>query len=53
MVPIVFLLASVLMLANSLIENPISTGRDFAIILVGIPVYLVWRTRVNRKPARP
>ena len=50
-VPIVFLLASVLMLANSLVENPASTGRDFAIILVGIPVYLVWRARANRKPA--
>jgi basic amino acid/polyamine antiporter, APA family len=46
-VPIVFLLASVLMLGNSLIENPASTGRDFAIILFGIPVYLIWRTRFH------
>lgn len=41
-VPAVFLLASVLMLGNSLIENPIATGRDFIIILVGIPVYFFW-----------
>lgn len=51
LVPIVFLLASVLMLANALVENPIATGRDFAIILVGIPVYLVWRARSNRPRA--
>jgi amino acid transporter len=46
-VPIVFLLASVLMLGNALIEDPVSTGRDFAIILIGIPVYMAWRTRRN------
>lgn len=41
-VPIVFLLASVLMLGNSLIEQPRSTLLDFGIILIGIPVYAVW-----------
>ncbi|MGQ0813343.1 MAG: amino acid permease [Gemmatimonadota bacterium] len=41
-VPIVFLLASILMLGNSLVENPIATGKDFIIILIGIPVYLIW-----------
>ncbi|MQA31782.1 MAG: amino acid permease [Luteitalea sp.] len=47
-VPIVFLLASVLMLGNSLVENTAATGRDFAIILIGIPVYLVWRARAKQ-----
>ena len=43
MVPIVFLIASVLMLGNSVIETPTSTLRDFGIILIGIPVYLFWK----------
>lgn len=47
-VPLVFLLASVLMLGNSLVENPTSTLRDFAIILIGIPVYLFWSKRNAR-----
>jgi basic amino acid/polyamine antiporter, APA family len=50
LVPLVFLIASILMLGNSLIESPLTTGRDFAIILIGIPVYLYWsrkRTVVN------
>ena len=42
-VPIVFLIASVLMLGNSVIETPASTLRDFGIILIGIPVYLFWK----------
>lgn len=48
-VPAVFLLASVLMLGNSLVENPVATGRDFIIILIGIPVYFFWmRARADR-----
>lgn len=41
-VPLVFLLASVLMLGNSVIEEPFTTLRDFGIILIGIPVYFIW-----------
>jgi len=48
-VPFVFLLASVLMLGNSLIKEPRSTMLDFGIILLGIPVYLIWsRMRAPR-----
>jgi amino acid transporter len=46
-VPLVFLLASVLMLGNSLIETPWSTLLNFGIILAGIPVYFIW-TRLRR-----
>lgn len=42
-VPLVFLLASVLMLANSLIEQPLDTGISMGVILAGVPVYYVWR----------
>lgn len=47
-VPLVFLLASVLMLGNSLIRETRSTLLDFGIILIGIPVYAIWsRGRVK------
>jgi APA family basic amino acid/polyamine antiporter len=50
LVPIVFLIASVLMLGNSLVKDTHSTLLDFGIILIGIPVYAVWsrgRTEKN------
>jgi basic amino acid/polyamine antiporter, APA family len=42
-VPLVFLVASVLMLANSAIRDTKPTLIDFGIILAGIPVYYIWR----------
>jgi basic amino acid/polyamine antiporter, APA family len=42
-VPMVFLIASVLMLANSLVRDTRPTMIDFGIILAGIPVYYLWR----------
>ncbi len=39
LVPAVFLLASVLMVANALIHDPHNTGLTFLIILAGVPVY--------------
>jgi amino acid transporter len=47
-VPLVFLLASVLMLANSLIRDPKPTLIDFGIILIGIPVYSLWSKRARQ-----
>ena len=48
-VPLVFLVAAVAMLLNALVEQPLSTGRDFAIILIGIPVYYGWRVWAARR----
>lgn len=45
LVPIVFLVASVLMLGNSVVRDPVPTMRDFGIILAGIPVFYYWRKR--------
>lgn len=42
-VPILFLLASVGMIANALWTDPLNTGVTFGIILVGVPVYAAWR----------
>ena len=46
-VPAVFLLASVLMVANALISDPHNTGLTFLIILAGVPVYWL-RARLMR-----
>ena len=46
-VPAVFLLASVLMVANALISDPHNTGITFLIILAGVPLYWL-RARLMR-----
>src|SRR5262245_15960717 len=43
LVPLLFLLASLGMVLNALLTDPVNTGITFGIILVGIPVYYVWR----------
>jgi APA family basic amino acid/polyamine antiporter len=50
-VPILFLLASVGMMANALWTDPINTGITFGIILVGLPVYFAWRAWSPKKLA--
>ena len=47
----VFLLASVGMVANALIANPKENGVTFGIILAGVPVYFLWRWWNGRTPA--
>jgi APA family basic amino acid/polyamine antiporter len=44
-VPLVFLLASLLMLGNALVEEPGPTLFGFGIILLGIPVFFAWKSR--------
>ncbi len=41
--PLVFLAASLGMLVNAVVEQPLSTLVGFGIILLGVPVYLFWR----------
>lgn len=43
-VPLLFLLASLAMLLNALVEQPGSTLFGFGIILLGIPVFYGWRS---------
>ena len=47
-VPLAFLVASLAMLLNALVQAPLSTAFGFAIILLGIPVYYVWRVLGGR-----
>ena len=43
--PALFLVAATGMVLNALITDPVNTGITFAIILAGIPVYLIWFRR--------
>ncbi len=45
-VPWVFLLASGAMLVNALVTQPASAAFSFGIVLLGAPVYLIWRTKI-------
>jgi amino acid transporter len=50
LVPLVFLIASVYMVLNALITDPRNTGKLFALILAGVPIYWLWGSRVRRQP---
>ena len=49
-VPILFLLASIGMVLNALLTDPVNTGVTFVIILAGIPVYFGWRAVAGTTP---
>ncbi len=44
-VPILFLLASIGMVVNALVTDPVNTGITFGIILIGVPLYFLWKRR--------
>lgn len=50
-VPVVFLLASLGMVVNALVSDPMNTGVTFAIIAIGIPVFYVARAMGKIRPA--
>jgi APA family basic amino acid/polyamine antiporter len=52
-VPAIFLLASIGMIANALITDPKNTGITFGIILVGIPVYYAAKAAGKIHPKDP
>src|SRR6185503_11431525 len=41
-VPLLFVLASLIILVNALWEHPGATGLAFGIIALGVPAYYVW-----------
>jgi len=51
-VPILFLLGSLAMIINALVTDPLNTGFTFGIILLGIPVYFVWRAVERSRGSR-
>jgi APA family basic amino acid/polyamine antiporter len=48
-VPVLFILASILLLGNTLMEKPVESMIGLAILAAGIPAYLWWR----RHPTNP
>ncbi len=53
MVPLLFLLASLGMVANALWTDPVNTGVTLLIILAGIPLFYVWRAVGRRTGSAP
>ncbi|MGC8522231.1 MAG: amino acid permease [Steroidobacteraceae bacterium] len=51
LVPAVFLLASLGMLANALVTDPRDTGMTLLVIVAGIPIYYLWRRFTARSAA--
>jgi basic amino acid/polyamine antiporter, APA family len=49
LVPLVFLTASVMLVASLMVEHPRSTLVSFGFTLLGIPVYLGWRAAGQRR----
>lgn len=49
LVPLIFTCSSVLIFANSLIEQPRITFIDICVTLSGIPVYFMWSARLRSK----
>jgi amino acid transporter len=49
-VPLLFLAASIGIILNALWTDPVNTGITFGIILVGVPVYYVWRATRRATP---
>jgi APA family basic amino acid/polyamine antiporter len=45
LVPILFVLASTWFLVNTVIERPVESGIGGLIVVLGVPVYLIWRGR--------
>jgi APA family basic amino acid/polyamine antiporter len=48
-VPALFLLASLGMIANALVTDPLNTGVTLGIIAAGVPVYYLWKKWGQRR----
>jgi APA family basic amino acid/polyamine antiporter len=53
LVPAIFLIGTVAMMANALLERPKTTLLGAAIVAAGVPIYFVWRARAHRTPDTP
>jgi len=47
--PALFLLASVGMVLNAVVTDPVNTGITFGVIGAGVPVFYLWRNSANGK----
>jgi APA family basic amino acid/polyamine antiporter len=53
LVPAVFLVGTVAMMLNALLERPRTTLLGAAIVAAGVPVYFAWHSASRRTPAAP
>jgi APA family basic amino acid/polyamine antiporter len=51
-VPILFILASLLLLGNTLVERPVESLAGLALVAAGVPAYAWWRRRPPTHPPR-
>lgn len=51
-VPILFVLAAGLFIANTLVEKPVEAGWGCVLVALGVPVYLVWKRPGRKRAAR-
>lgn len=50
LLPIAFALASLLIVASTLVSSPLESFIGLGLVLTGVPVYLAWRRRSARHP---
>lgn len=50
-IPIIFLVLSALLVINLAFLAPGTSGIGYLIALTGIPIYFIWRGRLNKEPA--
>lgn len=53
LVPLLFLLASVYLLGNYMVSEPLTFSADVLVILSGVPIYWFWGRRSAGSPAEP
>jgi APA family basic amino acid/polyamine antiporter len=44
-VPVLFLLASLGLVVNTLLERPMEAGIGLVLVLLGLPAYLYWKRK--------
>jgi basic amino acid/polyamine antiporter, APA family len=47
-VPIIFVLTAIWLVANTLIERPVEAGWGMGILALGVPVYYFWKRKASR-----
>ncbi|HEX5872952.1 MAG TPA: amino acid permease [Longimicrobium sp.] len=53
LVPAIFLVGTVAMMGNALLERPAATLLGAGVVAAGIPVYFVWQRAAQRRTTRP
>ncbi|HEX9940268.1 MAG TPA: amino acid permease [Longimicrobium sp.] len=52
-VPAIFLVGTVAMMLNALLERPTTTLLGAAIVAAGVPIYFVWRSAARKEAGQP